>query len=275
MLYELERIQYGRVRSLFEPLRFHLASAAVLEGNSPGRVFADDSVHPRAAFMLSPEGAYLVGDPSQQAFSRSLRDAVVRHRVLGDEVRVLLLIVGEGWKPCLQDVVEPCALIEKRRFHYVCSHLSYDWRDNLPDGCTICRIDRALLGDRGLSVPGHVDGWIGNNWGSTESFFGNGFGYVTICEREIVSWSLTDCVSGAQCEIGIRTAIAHRRRGLAAATAAAAAEHALSDHYVMVGWHCPCDNLGSIRTAEKIGFRRERAYTAHHIWLDDDVACSG
>jgi len=54
---------YERVRTLFRPLLFHLASAAVLDGICPGRVFVDDPERPKAAFMVSPEGCYLVGDP--------------------------------------------------------------------------------------------------------------------------------------------------------------------------------------------------------------------
>ena len=92
---------------------------------------------------------------------------------------------------------------------------------------------------------------------------------MTVSASEIVSWSLSDCVSGDRCEIGIRTVPAHRRRGLATVTAAAAVEHALSHSFTVVGWHCPNDNLGSIGTAERVGFRRERDYSAYYAFLDE------
>jgi len=77
---------------------------------------------------------------------------------------------------------------------------------------------------------------------------------------QVVSWSLADCRSGDACEIGIHAVKEHRRRGLATITAAAAVEYALSNGYSMVGWQCSEDNLGSVGTAEKVGFERERDY---------------
>ncbi len=88
-VHELRRADYERVRPLFRPLRFHLASAAVLDGNSPGRVFVDDPAQPRSAFMLSPEGCYLAGDPDDLAFIRALNRTIIVDRALGDEIRVL------------------------------------------------------------------------------------------------------------------------------------------------------------------------------------------
>jgi RimJ/RimL family protein N-acetyltransferase len=75
-------------------------------------------------------------------------------------------------------------------------------------------------------------------------------------------------VSGEGCEIGIRTAPDHRRRGLGGAAAAAAVDDALAHGFAMVGWHCPEENVGSIRTAEKVGFRLEREYAAYYVRLD-------
>jgi len=263
-MYELIPSQYESVRPLFQPLRFHLTSAAVLDGNSPGRVLVDNPGQPRTAFMLSPEGCYLAGDPDNQVFNSAWHDAVVLRRELGEDVKVLFLIVHpDGWRQRLSSLLDPHSLEEMNRRHYVCRALRCDWRAHLPDGYTVRRIDRSLLDAARLTVPDHVLGWMENNWGSVDRFLRGGFGFVTVSAGEIVSWSLTDCVSGDACEIGIRTVPAQRRRGLATITAAAAVEHALSHGFTAVGWHCPEDNLGSIGTAEKVGFHRERDYRAY------------
>jgi len=39
----------------------------------------------------------------------------------------------------------------------------------------------------------------------------------------------------------------------------------------LVGWQCADDNLGSIRTAEKVGFERKRDYTMYYVFLDEAV----
>lgn len=269
MIYELERTQCDSVRALFRPLRYHLASAAVLDGNSPGRIFVDDPAQPRTAFMLSPEGSYLAGDPDNPAFNAALNRAIFSRRILGEDVSVLCLVVHpERWRRRLSTVLEPYPPVPMYRRHYVCRALRYNWRANVPQGYTVHRIDRSLLDRRELIVPDHVTGWMTNNWGSVDRFLETGFGFATVGGGEVVSWSLSDCVSGGRCEIGIRTAPAHRRRGLATITAAAAVEHALSRGFSSVGWHCPDDNLGSIGTAENVGFQLERDYTVYYAFLD-------
>jgi RimJ/RimL family protein N-acetyltransferase len=269
-MHELKRPEYERVRALFHPLRYHLTSVAVLDGHCPGRVFVADPARPGAAFMLSPEGCYLAGDPADRVFSRALNQSIVRRRALGGDVRVLFLVIHpERWRERLPGVVAPHVPVEMRRRHYVCRVLRHDWRTHLPDGCTVHRIDRSLLERPWLTVPEHIRHWMENNWGSTDRFLRDGFGFVTVSVSEIVAWSLSDCVSGDRCEIGIRTAPAHRRRGLATVTAAATVEYALSRGFTMVGWHCPIDNLGSIGTAVRVGFHRERDYSAYYAFLDE------
>jgi RimJ/RimL family protein N-acetyltransferase len=266
---ELEPTDFESVRPLFEPLRFHLASAAVLDGNSPGRVFVDDAARPRSAFMLSPEGCYLAGDPDDRTFNRALNQGIVERRELGDEVRVICLVLHpESWRRRLPTILDPREPMEERRRHYVCRDLAFDWEASLPEGYAVRRIDRSLLGDPDLTVPEHVTGWMANNWGSVERFLEDGFGFATVRGSEVTSWSLADCVSGEGCEIGIRTAPDHRRRGLGGAAAAAAVDDALAHGFAMVGWHCPEENVGSIRTAEKVGFRLEREYAAYYVRLD-------
>ncbi len=268
MIHELQPAAFERARPLFLDLRFHLASAAVLDGNSPGLILVDDAARPRSAYMLSPEGSYLAGDPDNATFNRGFNEAVVARRALGKDVRVLFFVVHpEGWRDRLPTIVAPYSPVVHRRYHYVCRSLRSDWRSHLPEGYAVRPIDRSLVDSPDIPVPDHVTGWMVGNWGSIDRFLEDGFGFAALAGDEVVSWSLADCVSDECCEIGIHTAPPHRRRGLAAVTAAAALEHAFSAGYTSVGWHCPHDNLGSIGTAEKIGFQREREYSAYYVQL--------
>ncbi len=274
---ELDRADYGKVRRLFSPLVYHLTSAAVLDGNSPGKVFVDNSAAPRTAFMLSPEGCYLAGDPDNDAFNRALNDAIYTGEVLEAGVEAVFFVCHpESWAQQLAVVLAPRQPIEMPRRHYVCRGLKIDWRASVPDGFAVRRINSQLLNDAGLNIPAHVQSWMQNNWSSPAEFLEKGFGFVGLvidahpmCGDEVVSWSLADCVSGDACEIGIHTARAFRRRGLATITAAAAVDYALSHGFSVVGWQCPEDNLGSIGTAEKVGFERERDYAMYYAYLDE------
>ena len=68
-------------------------------------------------------------------------------------------------------------------------------------------------------------------------------------------------VSSRQVDIGIETAEAHRRKGLAAIAAKKMVSYVKSIHKEPV-WDCDAKNTGSRRTAEKVGFQviAEHAY---------------
>ena len=70
--------------------------------------------------------------------------------------------------------------------------------------------------------------------------------------------------------MGIFTHREHRRKGLAAIAAAATVEYALRHGFEAVGWHCNTDNIGSWKTAEKLGFERTCNY-AYYYYMYDSV----
>jgi len=51
---------------------------------------------------------------------------------------------------------------------------------------------------------------------------------------------------------------------LAAVVVAATVEHCLSHGFNAVEWHCNADNVGSWKTAEKVGFERNREYAYYY-----------
>ncbi len=143
----------------------------------------------------------------------------------------------------------------------------------MPDGFSMQPIDEKLLGKADLEIPDHVTGWMETNWGSLADYLRRGFGFGMLHGKEMVSWSIADCVSGDACEIGIHTRKDYRRQGLGTLTAAATVDHCLSNGYKFVGWHCDEYNAPSIGVAEKVGFQLERKYIqyyachneAHHL----------
>ncbi|MFN2114089.1 MAG: GNAT family N-acetyltransferase [Anaerolineae bacterium] len=275
-LVELQPGGFDAARPIFALMSgLELTEAAVLDGEGPGRLFVDEAERPRSAFMTSPEGAFLVGAADNERFVRGFKQ-LVRDELFGRlEWRALYVTcASDRWEELLGEVVEPATpeLIPRR--HYVCRAPALDWRATVPDGYAVVPLDRRLLQSRAVVVPDHVKWWIGSNWGNRERFLERGFGFATVRgepaggatsgEGSIVSWSLADCRSGDACEIGIHTLEPYRQRGLATVTAAAAVEHALGSGYSRVGWHCNEDNLGSARTAEKIGFKLVCSYRS---WL--------
>jgi GNAT superfamily N-acetyltransferase len=269
MFCKLDKADYEKTRPLFHMLEFHLTSAAVLDGHNPGLVVVDDLIKPQSALMLSPEGCYLAGRSDNDAFNRSLGQAIRKKRILDVPVEALWVVCATAsWEEQLAALVAPFRPVKIARRHYVCRTLKHDWRAHLPNGFEVHHLDEVFLHRPGLTIPDHIKGWMEDNWGSTADFLQRGFGVVTLCGNECVAWSVADCRSGDACEIGIRTVEQYRRRGLAAITAAATVEYALSHGFSRVGWQCSEDNPGSIGTAEKVGFERERDYSLCYVALD-------
>ena len=278
MIQELKGRDYEKVQPLFEELRYNLITSAVIEGTNPGRIYADSVADPRTAFMCTAEGYYLAGQDNNE-FNTSLNRLIFERIFAGDTVRkdetdVAIGFYPDSWEDKMPTIFRGRIPLTTARRHYVCTELkAYNGKGHGPEGFQVKRINEELLGTCSLEIPDHVISWMKTNWGSVSGFMKKGFGFCTLHDKDIVSWSLADCVSGNACEIGIHTREDYRRQGLAALTAAATVDYALSSGFRYVGWHCDEYNLPSMKTAEKVGFKLERKYIqfyacsseAHHL----------
>jgi len=275
MIRELKKRDYEKVRPLFEELEWNLITSAVIEGTSPGRVYADRVEGPRTAFMCTVEGYYLAGHYDNDEFNTSLNKIIFERIFVGDTVRrgetdVAIGFHPDSWKEKMPIIFQGRIPLTTARRHYVCTESKVDhWMDHVPKGVQVQRIDEKLLRTPQLEIPEHVTGWMKTNWGSISDFMEKGFGFCTLHDKRIVSWSIADCVSGKACEIGIHTREDYRRQGLATLTVAAAVDYFLSSGFRQVGWHCDEYNLGSIGVAEKVGFKLERKYIQYYACANE------
>lgn len=266
MIHELKPHETRKEHQLFAPLSFHLSCAAVLDGVNPGRIFVDDRLTPTAGFVVSPEATYLSGDVGQEDFCNGLASLLQDPDTLGLPAWGLIVVLSsERWLQRVTEIVGEERLARDLRRHYVCEN-----RGDLPElpppsGAALRRIDEDFLTGSTYDVPEHIEHWILNNWGSREHFLHAGFGVAALCDDAVVSWSLADCVVGSDCEIGIHTAPEWRRKGMAAFTAGGAVRCAFSLGMKSVGWHCHDENIGSWRTAERVGFTLERRYEEYRV----------
>jgi RimJ/RimL family protein N-acetyltransferase len=271
MMHELEKRDREKVRPLFKELEYNLITTAAIEGTSPGRIYVDCAADPRTAFMCTAEGYYLAGYDNNDEFNTSLNKLIFGRIFAGDTVRkdetdVAIGFYPNSWKDKMPIIFQGRIPLITNRRHYLCTDLKVDnWKDHVPKGFQIQRIDEKLLETPHLKIPEHMTSWMKTNWGSVSNFRKKGFGFGALHDNKIVSWSLADCVSGNACEIGIHTHEDYRRQGLASLTATAAVDYSLSSGLKHVGWHCDEYNLPSIKTAEKVGFKLERKYTQYYV----------
>jgi RimJ/RimL family protein N-acetyltransferase len=271
MLRELELGRLDRVRSLFRGFDYSLSIQATIEGNNPGRVFVDDIYEPRAALALTVEGYLLAGDTgnaeTNAALARLFRESIFTGDVsVNDDEAMELAVHPKTWESKLHELIPTHKAERIERYHYVCRSVKLDWRKHVPVGYTVQRVDRTLLQDAQVVFPDVVGEWMNleEMWGTLENFLFKGISFAILREREVVAWCTPDCVAGDQIDVGIVTHPAHRRRGLAAVAAAATVEYCLSHGFNAIGWHCNTNNIGSWKTAEKVGFERNREYVYYY-----------
>ena len=268
MINELDSGNYHRVRPLLRELTaYNVSISGLLNGVNPGRVFVDDPDDPQAAFIETVEGHHLSGDPTNDQFVVEVSgylQTYFEHRY-----EMVLCLDPEGWKQRLDEVFTPHTYATLNRRHYVCTKLTYtNWQQALPGDFAVHRIDETLFNNQTLEIPDHIQSWINNNWGTFDQYQRYGFGFCCVHQNKVVSWSVADCASGSRCEIGIQTRPDYRQQGLAAITAAAAVDYALNNGFAEVGWHSEESNIGSWKTAEKVGFIKERDYIQYLVMRD-------
>jgi RimJ/RimL family protein N-acetyltransferase len=253
MIFELRPEEYSRIWPLVRELaEYNLFIKTVIEGSTPGRVLVDDTTDPRTAYMDTPEGSFVAGDPGNAGFNSSLREET--------PYLIDLSVHPDSWEPNVGEIVRNRAVRRHLYRYYTFEERRMgDWSRRIPPGHEFRRVDAETL-DSGLDNLDEVSHRIEKNWRSTEEFLEKGFCFIIVHGDAIVSHCNSDCVSGDRCELGVWTAPAHRGRGLATLVAAGTVDHCLSRGISRIGWHCIDTNIGSIRVAEKVGFRRTRDY---------------
>lgn len=276
MMNTLQQKDYERVRPLFHGLDEHLIIPAVIAGTSPGRIYADDLKTPKTALLCSVEGYFLAGEIQNEAvingFSEVLQHIIeTSDTIRADDDAINLAVWPQTWESKLSVLFPRRLPLPEYRYKYTCRELRLDWQAQIPEGFTIHPLNARLLERCAGHVPEHIFGWMQANWGGVEPYLQRGFGFCLLHGEQIVSWCIGDCANGDRCEVGIHTLPEYRRRGLATITVAATVADCFARGIKAVGWHCNQNNVGSWKTAEKVGFVREREYVFHLYLFDDAV----
>jgi GNAT superfamily N-acetyltransferase len=277
MLTELKLHNYHKAIPLFQAFDYSLSLPATFAGNNPGRIFVDDLENPQIAFGLTVEGYFLAGDPNNPAAvgiaADFLREKIFSGEIyLDDDTNLSLAVAPLQWEDQLPEMIPTHEVEKLPRYHYLCQDLSFDWRAQLPSGYQVRAFDRALLKDPTLEIPPAILDWacIEIRWGSLENFFLNGISCCVLHGNKVVTICQPDCFTADQIDIGIYTLPEYRRKGLAAVATAATVEAAFKRGFRKVGWHCNTENLGSWKTAEKVGFKRHKKY-AYYFYIFDEI----
>ncbi len=274
---KIEKKKYSKVSTIFQELEaFQPMCAAVLEGIWPGQVWVDDAANPRSGLLLtflSGGGAawcFLAGETGNSEFNTALNKAIFDEEAAGEDIGTFLFTCSpEDWDGQLLVVGDPRQPAPMLRQHYVCHELTYDWRSNLPNGYTLLPMETSLLKRTGLQIPTQVKTTL-DAWESIDDKKFQDYGFVVIHKNQVVAWATVDFVTEKSGDLGFETLPEFRKRGLGSAVAAAALEHGCAKG-LEIGWTCAEDNIGSQRSAKKLGLKRGQDYVMYLFALNVDT----
>ncbi len=215
---------------------------SIAEGFQDGDIYTDCVEKPTFALFWHVSGfAYLTGRPADKYLDDIYR--LMENKDGTNPRRFVLELKDE----------EVAAYFQKKE--NVEEHPRYRFRLQgeiltdgvLPDGYELKEVDAKLLSKiSGNIVPASF-------WRSDEEFLKKGKGYCIMYGDAVVSVAFSAAVSSKQVDIGIETAEAHRRKGLAVIAAKQMVAYVKSIHREPV-WDCNVANVGSRCTAENAGF---------------------
>jgi RimJ/RimL family protein N-acetyltransferase len=260
---QLSHKDFHNVRALFQKLDYQLIITAVLDQTSPGKIYVDDIHQPASALMISPEGNFLVGDHQNPAFNADLKTLLID--LMGQTGHLEIQYAHDEWADCVSGMFQIEYPLIFDASYYIYTDLTSPEMPVLSPGWSLHTIDQAFFNRDDIENLDIVLEKIAENWASREVFLEQGLGVCLLHGRKLVSECVADCVSGTCCEVGISTDPDYRRQGLAALTVNAAIAHCQAAGLTAIGWHCANNNLGSVKTAEKTGFVKQRTYPIFEV----------
>jgi hypothetical protein len=244
-----------RVRHLFGAEHLALVIDAVIAGNSPAEVWADNLAGPRGALVWDrAHSIYFAGsadpaEPWRELFRREIAPA-------GRGI-VKLYTTEEA----ANAILARQALNRRERVFYRGGRPRLPGSSpRLPAGFKISSISDRFAGLAALTNFTDLIAEIESGWNSVDDFRRAGFGYCAHNAETIVCWCTAEYFSQGRCGTGIETALAYRGRGFATLTANTFAEHC-AEREITQHWDCWTSNLPSVALAEKFGFRKLETYS--------------
>lgn len=242
-----------RVRHLFVAEHLAFVLDAIVAGNTPARVWADDLSTPRTAMVW--DGAHCL----------YLAGVVDRPRVWREVFEREIASTGPGYLKAYvtEEVARTLFASPERRdrvLYQATGPATPGWAERVPAGFRVSAIDDRFAALRALTNFDAVVAEIESCWRSVDDFRRSGFGFAAHDAETIASWCTAEYVSERRCGTGVETVAAYRGRGLATLTASAFLDHCFARGSTAY-WDAWSDNLPSIAVAEKVGFRRVDTYS--------------
>ena len=260
-----------QARLLFSELeRSHALVAAFFEGCASAHLFVDDPASPQAAVLTCNSRVLCAGAASRQSFIDEMRQTfadtlIPAHTARGNDA-YLVYAAGDEWDAAMQNIFPTRDLYQGTRRYYEITDFVPQTDLQLPDGFSMQLITTELLAS-GLEGLDAVKEEMCSERASVEDFLERSFGICPVYENKVAGWCMSEYNVRDRCEIGIATAPAHQRKGIATLAARYFLREARRRGYTRVGWDCWTRNEASVAAARKAGFTLIEEYAATVVEL--------
>jgi len=266
MIFELPEERYRNIRHLFKDKSFLNVFRSHLERTSIKKsVYVDNLENPQTAVIVVIPRLFFGGKANNDTFNTEFRKLLfgeLKEEFLKrNQHEVDCYFSNEEWRDGIPDVlIEPFFY---ERYYYEIKELRQKkWRDLIPESYTVQPVDLSLLEKNYLENYDWLIEEIEENWLPFEENLQEIRGYYVLREnKEIISWCTLEYLTDEnEIEVGIATRKEYQKHGFGTIVGSATSEYALK-HYKTIGWNCSVGNIGSNKTAQKIGFELHTPYT--------------
>lgn len=253
MIYELIKKDFHKVEGLIKNSNHELSIKAVIAGTSPGEIFVDNLEKPLTTLIITPECKVVAGKADNKLFNNGVKEKLgFFDQVTCDD---------EEWENIINDIHQNIALRKYERRYYELDDLKFvDFNRNIDSQYTLEYVNVGNLNELNFENSDKIRDWI--KFVDISTFKNYCLGAYLREDKKIVSMSLVDCIVDDRIEIGVKTEKEYKKRGLGSIVAAATVSSCISKGINKIGWHCVDTNIGSIKTAEKVGFKLIKKYSS-------------
>ncbi len=258
---KIEKKHYKNFYEIFKEIGSYTFFLSALDGVVKGELYSDDPIHPSYALMLTADLNYLVGDFSSEEVKQELfllsqsEDFLMhtgfifneRHKDLVADIfkehtygfthRSNYQLKVSGFMPYETDLDMQIIMITPENIK---EFTSYDNYQEVYDECMFYWNEYPPQSKIRFANIMVKDNLI--------------IGYCYICGASI---------SENSAELGIETFEGFKRKGYGALLSRKTVKDLIALNYELFNWHCHTSNIGSSKTAEKVGFTfKEESYLA-------------
>lgn len=249
-------------RTHFTSPNNYFVMESIIAGNTRAEAYVDRLEAPQLTIVWDKEHSlYCGGNPDKETRDEAIR--FIKEELLTEPVKVKSRIIkvsceNEDWKNSLWDGLQELApkLYPRSIYRYEMEELlGFEPADST---VSIKRISSDIL-NNDLGNQEDLQGEILQMWGAIEPFLQKGYGMCAQKDNELVGWCTGEYFSEQWCGIGIETIEEYQRQGIAAAMVAEFIK-LCKEANKMPHWDCWKNNTPSVKTAEKLGFKKLADY---------------